>query len=301
MKDFDKIYEQLQLNHSVELNTLRNKCRKIIIKNNYYILFTIIIPFILEGLNYILTYKNYKIIFYILTIIILIIFIKNIKKSLNNRKIKYPGIEQIKQYKNENITNYITYFKNELIKDLIHNLNENIIYSSENGLKEEIYQKFFEKLDSKKYTKYISEDYIKLDSTWIYDISTYRNETNNIKNEHKIFSGLVSINQTKNNKNFLISSINYKNKTKKTNKYYTYGDINLNQNIINTLNHFVEYTGSKFDILCQNNCILIRAHFNCMFDPNIFLGHMPKKLLYNYYKNLYEYIILINKVTKYLQ
>ena len=92
----------------------------------------------------------------------------------------------------------------ELIKDLIHNVNENIIYSSNNGLNEDIYLRFFDNLDEKKYTKYISEDYMKINNTWIYDVSTYRNEKNNIKNEYKIFSGLISIAETKNNQNFMI-------------------------------------------------------------------------------------------------
>ena len=56
------------------------------------------------------------------------------------------------QTKDENTKNYIEYFKKELIKDLIHNLNENIIYSSTNGLNEDIYIRFFEELDEKKST-----------------------------------------------------------------------------------------------------------------------------------------------------
>ena len=72
----------------------------------------------------------------------------------------------------------------------------------------------------------------------------------------------------------------------------------LNKEIIEALNHFIDYTGSNFDLVCKDGCILIRGHFNCIFDPNIYLGHMPKKLLYTYYRNLYEFILLVNKVNE---
>ncbi len=305
MKNFDEIYEKLQLNHSIELNNLRNKCKKKILIVKYYILFLTIITIILESLNYILIYNNYKAIFYILTIIIIILFIYFIKKILQNNKIKYPASEQIKLTNDENVINYIKYFKNELIKDLIHNVNENITYSSNNGLNEDIYLRFFDNLDEKKYTKYISEDYMKINNTWIYDVSTYRNETNNIKNEYKIFSGLISIAETKNNQNFMIcpknNNYNINLKKIKNYKYFAlYGDdIKLDNTIIDAFNHFIEYTGSKFDLICKNNVILIRGHFNCIFDPNIYIGYMPKKLLYIYHRNLYEFILLINKTNNY--
>lgn len=300
MKNFDEIYEKLQLNHSVELNNLRNKCKKRIILKKYNTLFIIVLTFLLEGLNYLFIYIDYKIVFYILTTIILLIFIYLLKQSLEYKKIKYPASEQMNQTKDENTKNYIEYFKKELIKDLIHNLNENIIYSSTNGLNEDIYIRFFEELDEKKYTKYISEDYMKLNETWIYDVSTYRNETNTIKKEYKIFSGLISISQTSNKNNFIISSKNYNiKKIKKIGKYNIYiNDTELNKEIIEALNHFIDYTGSNFDLVCKDGCILIRGHFNCIFDPNIYLGHMPKKLLYTYYRNLYEFILLVNKVNE---
>ena len=200
--------------------------------------------------------------------------------------------------------NYVNYFKNELIKDLVHSVNENIVYSSNTGLNEDIYLKFFDGLDNKKYTKYISEDYMKIDNTWIYDVSTYRNETNNIKNEFQIFSGLISITETKSNLNFMICpqnnnyNINLK-KIKNYKRFCLYGDnIELDNEILEAFNHFIDYTGTKFDLICKNNAILIRGHFNCIFDPNIFMGHMPKKLLYTYYRNLYEFLLLINLINK---
>ena len=47
MKNFDEIYEKLQLNHSVELNNLRNKCKKRIILKKYNTLFIIVLTFLL--------------------------------------------------------------------------------------------------------------------------------------------------------------------------------------------------------------------------------------------------------------
>ncbi len=304
MKNFDEIYEKLLLNHSVELNNLRNKCKKRILIVKYYALFLTIITIIIESLNYIFVYKNYKTIFYILTVIVILIYIYYQKIILQKRKIKYPASEQIKLIKDDNMINYVNYFKNELIKDLVHSVNENIVYSSSTGLNEDIYLKFFDGLDNKKYTKYISEDYMKIDNTWIYDVSTYRNETNNIKNEFQIFSGLISITETKSNLNFMICpqnnnyNINLK-KIKNYKRFCLYGDnIELDNEILEAFNHFIDYTGTKFDLICKNNAILIRGHFNCIFDPNIFMGHMPKKLLYTYYRNLYEFLLLIKIVNK---
>lgn len=304
MKNFDEIYEKLLLNHSVELNNLRNKCKKRILIVKYYALFLTIITIIIESLNYIFVYKNYKTIFYILTVIVILIYIYYQKIILQKKKIKYPASEQIKLIKDDNMINYVNYFKNELIKDLVHSVNENIVYSSSTGLNEDIYLKFFDGLDNKKYTKYISEDYMKIDNTWIYDVSTYRNETNNIKNEFQIFSGLISITETKSNLNFMICpqnnnyNINLK-KIKNYKRFCLYGDnIELDNEILEAFNHFIDYTGTKFDLICKNNAILIRGHFNCIFDPNIFMGHMPKKLLYTYYRNLYEFLLLIKLVNK---
>lgn len=304
MKNFDEIYEKLLLNHSVELNNLRNKCKKRILIVKYYALFLTIITIIIESLNYIFVYKNYKTIFYILTVIVILIYIYYLKIILQKKKIKYPASEQIKLIKDDNMINYVNYFKNELIKDLVHSVNENIVYSSSTGLNEDIYLKFFDGLDNKKYTKYISEDYMKIDNTWIYDVSTYRNETNNIKNEFQIFSGLISITETKSNLNFMICpqnnnyNINLK-KIKNYKRFCLYGDnIELDNEILEAFNHFIDYTGTKFDLICKNNAILIRGHFNCIFDPNIFMGHMPKKLLYTYYRNLYEFLLLINLINK---
>lgn len=304
MKNFDEIYEKLLLNHSVELNNLRNKCKKRILIVKYYALFLTIITIIIESLNYIFVYKNYKTIFYILTVIVILIYIYYLKIILQKKKIKYPASEQIKLIKDDNMINYVNYFKNELIKDLVHSVNENIVYSSNTGLNEDIYLKFFDGLDNKKYTKYISEDYMKIDNTWIYDVSTYRNETNNIKNEFQIFSGLISITETKSNLNFMICpqnnnyNINLK-KIKNYKRFCLYGDnIELDNEILEAFNHFIDYTGTKFDLICKNNAILIRGHFNCIFDPNIFMGHMPKKLLYTYYRNLYEFLLLINLINK---
>ena len=304
MKNFDEIYEKLLLNHSVELNNLRNKCKKRILIVKYYALFLTIITIIIESLNYIFVYKNYKTIFYILTVIVILIYIYYQKIILQKKKIKYPASEQIKLIKDDNMINYVNYFKNELIKDLVHSVNENIVYSSNTGLNEDIYLKFFDGLDNKKYTKYISEDYMKIDNTWIYDVSTYRNETNNIKNEFQIFSGLISITETKSNLNFMICpqnnnyNINLK-KIKNYKRFCLYGDnIELDNEILEAFNHFIDYTGTKFDLICKNNAILIRGHFNCIFDPNIFIGHMPKKLLYTYYRNLYEFLLLINLINK---
>ena len=304
MKNFDEIYEKLLLNHSVELNNLRNKCKKRILIVKYYALFLTIITIIIESLNYIFVYKNYKTIFYILTVIVILIYIYYQKIILQKKKIKYPASEQIKLIKDDNMINYVNYFKNELIKDLVHSVNENIVYSSSTGLNEDIYLKFFDGLDNKKYTKYISEDYMKIDNTWIYDVSTYRNETNNIKNEFQIFSGLISITETKSNLNFMICpqnnnyNINLK-KIKNYKRFCLYGDnIELDNEILEAFNHFIDYTGTKFDLICKNNAILIRGHFNCIFDPNIFIGHMPKKLLYTYYRNLYEFLLLINLINK---
>mgnify|MGYP004475771271 CR=1 FL=1 len=304
MKNFDEIYEKLLLNHSVELNDLRNKCKKRILIVKYYALFLTIITIIIESLNYIFVYKNYKTIFYILTVIVILIYIYYLKIILQKKKIKYPASEQIKLIKDDNMINYVNYFKNELIKDLVHSVNENIVYSSNTGLNEDIYLKFFDGLDNKKYTKYISEDYMKIDNTWIYDVSTYRNETNNIKNEFQIFSGLISITETKSNLNFMICpqnnnyNINLK-KIKNYKRFCLYGDnIELDNEILEAFNHFIDYTGTKFDLICKNNAILIRGHFNCIFDPNIFMGHMPKKLLYTYYRNLYEFLLLINLINK---
>ena len=304
MKNFDEIYEKLLLNHSVELNNLRNKCKKRILIVKYYALFLTIITIIIESLNYIFVYKNYKTIFYILTVIVILIYIYYLKIILQKKKIKYPASEQIKLIKDDNMINYVNYFKNELIKDLVHSVNENIVYSSSTGLNEDIYLKFFDGLDNKKYTKYISEDYMKIDNTWIYDVSTYRNETNNIKNEFQIFSGLISITETKSNLNFMICpqnnnyNINLK-KIKNYKRFCLYGDnIELDNEILEAFNHFIDYTGTKFDLICKNNAILIRGHFNCIFDPNIFIGHMPKKLLYTYYRNLYEFLLLINLINK---
>ncbi len=304
MKNFDEIYEKLLLNHSVELNDLRNKCKKRILIVKYYALFLTIITIIIESLNYIFVYKNYKTIFYILTVIVILIYIYYLKIILQKKKIKYPASEQIKLIKDDNMINYVNYFKNELIKDLVHSVNENIVYSSSTGLNEDIYLKFFDGLDNKKYTKYISEDYMKIDNTWIYDVSTYRNETNNIKNEFQIFSGLISITETKSNLNFMICpqnnnyNINLK-KIKNYKRFCLYGDnIELDNEILEAFNHFIDYTGTKFDLICKDNAILIRGHFNCIFDPNIFMGHMPKKLLYTYYRNLYEFLLLINLINK---
>lgn len=304
MKNFDEIYEKLLLNHSVELNNLRNKCKKRILIVKYYALFLTIITIIIESLNYIFVYKNYKTIFYILTVIVILIYIYYLKIILQKKKIKYPASEQIKLIKDDNMINYVNYFKNELIKDLVHSVNENIVYSSSTGLNEDIYLKFFDGLDNKKYTKYISEDYMKIDNTWIYDVSTYRNETNNIKNEFQIFSGLISITETKSNLNFMICpqnnnyNINLK-KIKNYKRFCLYGDnIELDNEILEAFNHFIDYTGTKFDLICKDNAILIRGHFNCIFDPNIFMGHMPKKLLYTYYRNLYEFLLLIKLVNK---
>ena len=304
MKNFDEIYEKLLLNHSVELNNLRNKCKKRILIVKYYALFLTIITIIIESLNYIFVYKNYKTIFYILTVIVILIYIYYQKIILQKKKIKYPASEQIKLIKDDNMINYVNYFKNELIKDLVHSVNENIVYSSNTGLNEDIYLKFFDGLDNKKYTKYISEDYMKIDNTWIYDVSTYRNETNNIKNEFQIFSGLISITETKSNLNFMICpqnnnyNINLK-KIKNYKRFCLYGDnIELGNEILEAFNHFIDYTGTKFDLICKDNAILIRGHFNCIFDPNIFMGHMPKKLLYTYYRNLYEFLLLIKLVNK---
>lgn len=304
MKNFDEIYEKLLLNHSVELNNLRNKCKKRILIVKYYALFLTIITIIIESLNYIFVYKNYKTIFYILTVIVILIYIYYLKIILQKKKIKYPASEQIKLIKDDNMINYVNYFKNELIKDLVHSVNENIVYSSNTGLNEDIYLKFFDGLDNKKYTKYISEDYMKIDNTWIYDVSTYRNETNNIKNEFQIFSGLISITETKSNLNFMICpqnnnyNINLK-KIKNYKRFCLYGDnIELDNEILEAFNHFIDYTGTKFDLICKDNAILIRGHFNCIFDPNIFIGHMPKKLLYTYYRNLYEFLLLINLINK---
>lgn len=304
MKNFDEIYEKLLLNHSVELNDLRNKCKKRILIVKYYALFLTIITIIIESLNYIFVYKNYKTIFYILTVIVILIYIYYLKIILQKKKIKYPASEQIKLIKDDNMINYVNYFKNELIKDLVHSVNENIVYSSNTGLNEDIYLKFFDGLDNKKYTKYISEDYMKIDNTWIYDVSTYRNETNNIKNEFQIFSGLISITETKSNLNFMICpqnnnyNINLK-KIKNYKRFCLYGDnIELDNEILEAFNHFIDYTGTKFDLICKDNAILIRGHFNCIFDPNIFMGHMPKKLLYTYYRNLYEFLLLINLINK---
>lgn len=304
MKNFDEIYEKLLLNHSVELNNLRNKCKKRILIVKYYALFLTIITIIIESLNYIFVYKNYKTIFYILTVIVILIYIYYLKIILQKKKIKYPASEQIKLIKDDNMINYVNYFKNELIKDLVHSVNENIVYSSNTGLNEDIYLKFFDGLDNKKYTKYISEDYMKIDNTWIYDVSTYRNETNNIKNEFQIFSGLISITETKSNLNFMICpqnnnyNINLK-KIKNYKRFCLYGDnIELDNEILEAFNHFIDYTGTKFDLICKDNAILIRGHFNCIFDPNIFMGHMPKKLLYTYYRNLYEFLLLIKLVNK---
>ena len=305
MKNFDDIYDKLLLNHSVTLNQLRNKCKKSILTLKYLVLFLIIITFIFEGINYIFVYNNYKIVFYIFTVIILILFGYFLKKLIKNKKIKYPSCEQIKNTKNQNLIEYIKYFKSDLIKDLIHSVDENIIYSSSNGLNEDIYLRFFDGLDNKKYTKYISEDYMKLDNIWMYDVSTFRNETNNIKNEFKIFSGLISICKLNKNLNLLIchKNNNYNIHLKKNCAYgnfIVYGDsIELDKNIIDAFNHFCDYTGTYFDLLFKDGCVLIRAHFNCMFDPNIFLGYMPKKLLYEYYRNLYEFILLIKKVNEY--
>ena len=304
MKNFDEIYEKLLLNHSVELNDLRNKCKKRILIVKYYALFLTIITIIIESLNYIFVYKNYKTIFYILTVIVILIYIYYLKIILQKKKIKYPASEQIKLIKDDNMINYVNYFKNELIKDLVHSVNENIVYSSNTGLNEDIYLKFFDGLDNKKYTKYISEDYMKIDNTWIYDVSTYRNETNNIKNEFQIFSGLISITETKSNLNFMICPQNNKyninlKKIKNYKRFCLYGDnIELDNEILEAFNHFIDYTGTKFDLICKDNAILIRGHFNCIFDPNIFMGHMPKKLLYTYYRNLYEFLLLINLINK---
>ncbi len=306
MKNFDEIYKKLQLNHSVELNNLRNKCKKKILLVKYYILFLVILTIILESLNYVFIYKDYKAVFYVITILIMALFINYLKKILNYKKIKYPASEQIKIINDKNMINYVDYFKNQLIKDLIHEVNENIIYSSNTGLNEDIYLRFFDGLDKKKYTKYISEDYMKINNIWIYDVSTYRNETDKQKNEFKIFSGLISISETKKQNNFMICPKNNDynitlNKVRSFKNFNLYGDnIELNNDIINSLNHFIEYSGSKFDIICKNNALLIRGHFNCMFDPNIYIGYMPKKLLYIYYRNLYEFLLLINKVTDYL-
>ena len=241
---------------------------------------------------------------HILTVIVILIYIYYQKIILQKKKIKYPASEQIKLIKDDNMINYVNYFKNELIKDLVHSVNENIVYSSNTGLNEDIYLKFFDGLDNKKYTKYISEDYMKIDNTWIYDVSTYRNETNNIKNEFQIFSGLISITETKSNLNFMICpqnnnyNINLK-KIKNYKRFCLYGDnIELGNEILEAFNHFIDYTGTKFDLICKDNAILIRGHFNCIFDPNIFMGHMPKKLLYTYYRNLYEFLLLIKLVNK---
>lgn len=301
MKDFDEIYVKLQLNHSVELNNLRNKFKPKIIISKYHNLFAFIIFFLLEGLNYTYIYNDYKFIFYLLSIVIIIVFIFYLIKNSKNKKVKYPSCEQIKLFNDNNITNYINYFKNDLIKDLIINTNNNIIYYNSNGLNEDIYIKYLSKLDSKKYTKYISEDYIKINNIWIYNVNTYRNETDNIKNEYPIFNGLISISKTGNASNFIISQNNYKNKTKKIQKYNIYGNVELDENIINSFNHFIEYTGSTFDLVCENNCLFLRANLGCMFSPNIYKGHMPKKLLYEYYKNLYEFILLSEKITNYFK
>ena len=93
--------------------------------------------------------------------------------------------------------------------------------------------------------------------------------------------------------NFFVKKIkNYK-------RFCLYGDnIELDNEILEAFNHFIDYTGTKFDLICKNNAILIRGHFNCIFDPNIFMGHMPKKLLYTYYRNLYEFLLLINLINK---
>ena len=91
MKNFDEIYEKLLLNHSVELNDLRNKCKKRILIVKYYALFLTIITIIIESLNYIFVYKNYKTIFYILTVIVILIYIYYLKIILQKKKIKYPA------------------------------------------------------------------------------------------------------------------------------------------------------------------------------------------------------------------
>lgn len=299
MKNFDEIYSKLQLNHSIELNNLRNKCKAKIILSKYYSLFIFILFFILEGLNYSFIYDDYKFVFYLISCVFIVMFGYYFKRSFWYKKIKYPASEQIKIFNDDNVTNYIDYFKNNLIKDLILNLDENIVYSSLNGLNEDIYLKFFDKFDKKKYTKYISEDYIKFNDTWIYDVSTYRNETSDLKNEFKIFSGLVSIRQTSGNYNFNISSIN--NNGRKISKFYVSGNVDLSKEIIDVFNHFIDYTGCDFDLVCRDKYLLIRGHFNCMFDPNVYIGHMPKKLLYSYYKNLYEFIVLIKKITFYFE
>ena len=274
MKNFDEIYEKLLLNHSVELNNLRNKCKKRILIVKYYALFLTIITIIIESLNYIFVYKNYKTIFYILTVIVILIYIYYLKIILQKKKIKYPASEQIKLIKDDNMINYVNYFKNELIKDLVHSVNENIVYSSSTGLNEDIYLKFFDGLDNKKYTKYISEDYMKIDNTWIYNLNFMICPQNNNYN--------INLKKIKNYKRFCL-----------------YGDnIELDNEILEAFNHFIDYTGTKFDLICKDNAILIRGHFNCIFDPNIFMGHMPKKLLYTYYRNLYEFLLLINLINK---
>ena len=192
MKSFDEVFDELVLDHSVTLNQLRRKCKNSLILEKYHLLFSIIILIVLEGINYFLIYKNYKAIFYVLSILLVILFIAILIRYNKKKYVKYPALEQLKEA-DDNLKEYINYFKNNLIKDLIHGVNENIVYSSSSGLDEKFYAKYFGLMDEKKYTKYLSEDYMKLDDIWMYDVGTFRNDSTLKKKEYSIFSGLIGI------------------------------------------------------------------------------------------------------------
>lgn len=308
MKNFDEVFEKLVLDHSVTLNQLRSKCKKTLVLEKYHLLFSSIILIILESINYIVLYKDYHTLFYINSILLVLFLIAMLINYRNRKNVKYPALEQMKEA-DENLKEYINYFKNNLIKDLVNNVNENIYYSSSSGLDEKFYAKYFGLMDEKKYTKYSSEDYMKLDDIFMYDVGTFRNDTDLKKNEFTIFSGLVGIFKIENNIEGIIVPKNtnyYVNNLKcygVKGKYMIYGDISnyINDEMLNVFKRFSEYTNTKFEIVIKDGYVCVRTHFSNIFDPNLYLGHLPKELLGEYYKYLKEFILFIKGVQNALK
>lgn len=308
MKNFDEVFDKLTLDHSVTLNQLRGKCKKRLVLEKYHLLFSIIILLLLESINFIVLYKDYLTLFYINSILLVSFLLMMLFNYRKRKNVKYPALEQMKEA-DKNLKEYIDYFKNNLIRDLISSVNEKIVYSSSSGLDEKFYNKYFGLMDEKKYTKYSSEDYMKLDNIYMYDVATYRNDTDIKKNEFMIFSGLIGIFKIENNidgiiipknTNYYINDLKYCGVKE---KYVLYGDISnyINEEMLNVFKRFSDYTNTKFEIVIKDGYVCIRTHFSNIFDPNLYLGHLPKELLYEYYKYLKEFILFIKGIQNALK
>ncbi len=285
MKSFNEIYEEIYRNNNDELESVRKENSK-----KYIFFIAIVIA------TFFLILTRYRIYIFLLYIAFIIVFLKSKKKERN----------------------YVSEFKEKVIKPFIKNIDSNLEYNPKSGIEPSLYiQGEFEGFDI-----YRSEDQIsgKLDGKYDLKMGEVLTEEESVDSEgnrttYTLFHGIFGFVECAKNittklkihsDKGLLGKV-FKGKTKiemDSSEFEQYFDVYgenkiiamqiLTSEVMDIMINFRQESKIKYELTIKNNSMYIRFHTGGVFEPKAFKNALD----YDTLKRYYDIIDFIFKVSR---